>query len=128
MSVSGDTPSIHPALYLLERLLARVAAPAVSRGRVILFLNGGRITNQHASCLLPEGAGFDLHWVPLNPAQRAVVQAVADLLPKLERARVDGQLVVRIRHGQPRLPLIFQGRYPVIYDQHATRSRRLTGR
>jgi hypothetical protein len=112
----------------LECLLARVAAPAVSRGRVILFLNGGRITNQHASCLLPEEASFDLYWVPLNPVQRAVVQAVADLLPKLARARVDGQLVVRIRHGQACLPLIFQGRYPVFYDHQAAHAHRPTGR
>lgn len=113
--VSGDRPSTHPALFLLEQLLALVAAPPVARGQITLHVNGGRVTSIHAEFpVLPE-TYFTLQWAPLTPAQQAAAQAVADLLPRLEQARTDCALILSIEQGQPLLPLLFQGRYPVHY-------------
>ncbi len=113
LEVPGDRPSTHPALFLLEQLLGRVAVPPVARGRITLHINGGRVNDIHADYLIPPGGKFALTWTPLTPAQHAAAQAVADVLPELERIRADCHLVLRVRRGQPILPLIFRGRYPV---------------
>lgn len=113
--VSGERPSTHPALFLLEQLLALVAAPPVARGQIILHINGGRVTSIHAEFPVLTETHFTLQWAPLTPTQQAAAQAVADLLSKLEQARSNCALVLSIEQGQPLLPLFFQGRYPVHY-------------
>jgi len=118
--VRADTPSTHPVLYLLEQLVGRVAVPPIPRGRITLFINGGRTTNLHTDYLLPPSADFTLIWQPLTPVQQVAVQAVADVLQELEQAHIDCHLVLRIRRGQPVLPLIFHGRYPITYDRSSS--------
>ena len=112
-----QVPASHPALRLLEQVVGRVAYPPVPAGQITLYVNGGRITDINPDYLLPQGADFSLRSVPLNLTQRTAIQAVAELLPQLEQTRIDCRLVLHITDGQPQLPLLFQGRYPVVYEQ-----------